>query len=213
MSPIEPRLQGRIDAYLMRLRTSLGDLPTEEASEIVREIRGHLVERVQEMDPVNDEVLTQFLRGFGSPEDIASLYETRAMVARARVSASPVLILRATIRWAARSMIGFLACSIALFGYAFGVGTLICAFLKPFHPDRVGLWVGRRGWDLSMGAISAAEQTRDQARELLGWWLIPFALIVGPLMLILTTMILRWMLRFAFRRTPIRRAQFDPSSI
>jgi len=145
MSPIEPMLQGRIDAYLMRLHKSLGDLPAQEASETVREIRSHLVERIEAMDPVNDELLTQFLLGFGSPEDIGSLYETRAIVARARVSVSPLLIWRATRRWAAKSVIGTLACLFALFGYVLGGGVLVCAFLKPFYPARI--WhVGRTRW-------------------------------------------------------------------
>lgn len=213
MSPIEPMLQGRIDAYMMRLRKSLGGLPAEEVSEIVREIRGHLVERVEEMHPVNDEVLSQFLLGFGSPENIASLYETRAMVARARVSASPVLILRAAIRWAARSVIGLGVSLLALFGYSLGLGFLACAIWKPFHPDRVGLWVGPHRFNLSLGMLTAAEQAHDQAREILGWWLIPIGLTVGPLILILTTMILRWMLQFAFRTTSIRQTQFDSSAI
>ena len=34
------KLQEKIDAYLMQLRRSLGELPPEEVNEILREIRG-----------------------------------------------------------------------------------------------------------------------------------------------------------------------------
>jgi hypothetical protein len=56
-----------------------------------------------------------------------------------------------------------------------------------------------------MGALTATEQARDHAHVVLGWWLIPFGLIGGTLVLIVTTMILRWMLRFAFRTTAVPR--------
>jgi hypothetical protein len=52
-----------------------------------------------------------------------------------------------------------------------------------------------------MGVLTAAEQGRAHAQEVLGWWLIPFGLITGPLILIVTTLLLRWALRFAFPKT------------
>jgi hypothetical protein len=92
----------------------------------------------------------------------------------------------------------------ALFGYAFGISWLLGAVLKFFHPDRVGLWVGPQVWNLSMGSLTLAERTREHATEVLGWWLVPIGFIVGPLTLILTTLILRWALRFAFRGNSAR---------
>lgn len=205
MNPLEPAFQIPIDAYLAHLHKSLGKLPPDEVTDILREIRGHIIERAEAKQPLNEEALTQILRSVGKPEDIGSLYQTRAMVARARVSASPVFILRTTIRWAGKSIAGLATCLFALFGYGLGLGILVCASLKPFYPERVGLWVGSHRWNLSMGTLTAAEQARDQAHEVLGWWLIPFGLITSALVLIVTTMILRWTLRFAFRTTAVPR--------
>jgi uncharacterized membrane protein len=199
--PIEPALQRRIDDYLTRLRRALVDLPPEEVAGIVREIHGHIVERAESMDLVDDAALTRILGALGNAQDIGSLYQSRAMVARARTSGSPLLILMTTIRWAGMSLAGLVSCMFGVFGYVMGIGFFVTSVLKVFHPDRVGLWVGPHRWDLSMGTLTAAEQSRDHAQEVLGWWLVPFGLIAGPLILIVTTLLLRWALRFAFPKT------------
>ncbi len=203
-SRIDSGLQARIEAYLNRLRHALGALSSEEIEEIVREIRGHIVERAESTDLLNEDALNCILSALGNPEDIASLYQSRAMVARARASTSPLLILTTTVRWAGMSLAGLMACLFGVFGYVMGVGFLVTAILKMLHPDRVGLWVGPHMWDLSMGALTTAELDQAHAHELLGWWLIPFGLIVGPLILVITTLLLRWALRFAFPPTAMR---------
>jgi uncharacterized membrane protein len=119
-SPIDPALQRRIDAYLARLRRALVDLPPEEVEEIVREIHGHIVERFESMDSSNEAALSRILTALGNPEDIGTLYQSRAMVARARASTSPLLILRTTVRWAGKSIAGLVMSVFALFGYTWG---------------------------------------------------------------------------------------------
>ncbi len=199
-SPIDAALQAQIDAYLTRLRRALVDVAPEEIAEIVREIHGHILERAEATQPLNEAALTRILGALGNPEDIGSLYQSRAMVARARASTSPLLILMTTVRWARKSLGGLVAFFLAVFGYTMGIAWLMGAILKWFHPDRVGLWVGPQIWNLSLGALTVAERAREHVHEVLGWWLIPIGIIVGPLILILTTLILRWTLRFAFRR-------------
>jgi hypothetical protein len=205
-SPIDPVLQQQIDAYLTRLRRALADLPPAEVAEIVREIHGHIIERAEATDSFNAAALTRILGALGNPEDIGSLYQSRAMAARARASTSPLLILRTTVRWAAKSIAGLAMSIFALFGYAFGISWLLGAILKFFYPDRVGLWVGPQVWNLSMGSLTVAERTREHATEVLGWWLVPIGFIAGPITLVLTTLILRWALRFAFRGNSARAA-------
>jgi uncharacterized membrane protein len=197
---IDPILQERIDDYLRRLRLALGALPPDEVSDIVREIRGHIIERADSTASLNAEALKRILTSLGDPHDIASLYQSRVIVARARASTSPLLILRAAGRWAGMSLIGLVTFAFGVFGYVMGIGLFVTAVLKVLYPDRVGMWVGPHGWDLSMGVLSAAEQGRTHAHEVLGSSLIPMALIAGPIILVITTLLLRWMLRFAFHR-------------
>jgi uncharacterized membrane protein len=196
---IDPVLQERIDAYLKRLRQALGALPPEEIADIVREIRGHIIERAEATASLNQEALTRILNALGDPDDIAALYQSRAMVARARASTSPSLILMAAIRWAGMSVIGLVTFVFGVFGYVMGIGLFVTALLKVLYPDRVGVWVGPHGWDFSMGVLSAAEQGRAHAHEVLGSSLVPVALLAGPIILIITTVLLRWALRFAFQ--------------
>jgi hypothetical protein len=76
--------------------------------------------------------------------------------------------------------------------------------MKVIIPERGGLWVGPHTWNLSMGYLTAAERARDHSHEILGRWLIPSMLIVGPLILVVTTIVVRWALRFAFPRDSLR---------
>lgn len=197
-SPIDSSLQLQIDRYLDRLRQALGGLPAEEIEEIVREIASHIAERAAAVDPLNAAGLERILGALGNPEALASLYQSRVMAARARTSTSPRLIFTTTLRWAGMSLAGVVSFLVGLFGYVLGLGFLITPVLKLFHPDRVGLWVGPHMWDLSMGSLSAADLARYPAHEVMGWWLLPLGLILGPLVLIVTTLVLRWALRFAF---------------
>ncbi|HEY6457771.1 MAG TPA: hypothetical protein VIY90_21055 [Steroidobacteraceae bacterium] len=168
--PIEPARQGRIDVYLKRLRQALAALPPEEVAEIVREIHGHIIERAESMDSLNEAALTRILSSLGNPEDIGSLYRSRAMVARARASTSPLLILRTTVRWAGKSIAGLVMSVFALFGYTSGLSCLVGATMKVIRPERVGLWVGPHTWDLTPGETfpppseSASSPTRCLGR-------------------------------------------------
>jgi hypothetical protein len=56
-------------------------------------------------------------------------------------------------------------------------------------------------WNLSMGTLTVAERAREHATEVLGWWLVPIGFIAGPLIVLITSLILRWALRFAFPKT------------
>jgi len=193
MTNYDQPLQTRIDTYLMRLRRSLGELPAEEVNDILREIRGHILERAETGGELTDEALVRILRELGQPEDIGPLYQAEAMVARARSSLSPALMLRTTLRWAMRSIAGFIVFMAGLLGYGTAFGFFACALLKPFMPAQIGLWI--RGNGFTLGAVDA-----PGANELLGWWIIPVGLIAGAVLLVCTTHALRWLLRYAVRR-------------
>lgn len=190
-------VQTRIDTYLMNLRRCLGELPTEEVNDILREIRSHILDRAEAAGELTDDKLVAILKALGKPEDIGPLYQAEAMVARARSSFSPTLILRTVLRWSMKSVLGFVVFIIGLTGYGMGLGLLFSAIMKPFFPEHVGAWVGT-GFVIGM-------TDKPGQQEVLGWWIIPVGLIVGTLLVIATTRFLRWMLRFAARR-PILQA-------
>jgi uncharacterized membrane protein len=190
-------LQTRIDTYLMKLRRSLGELPPDDVNDILREIRSHILDRAEGGGELTNEKLALILRELGQPEEIGPLYSSEASVARARSSLSPLLILRATMRWGMNSLLGFAVFVAGLLGYGLAVGLILSAIVKPFDPEHVGAWLTDSGFTIG----TLAHPTHP---DLLGWWIIPVGLIVGAILLVATTRSLRWMLRFAIRRHAVR---------
>ncbi|MGE5412723.1 MAG: HAAS signaling domain-containing protein [Syntrophomonadaceae bacterium] len=190
------RLQQRIDAYLMQLRQSLGELPPDEVSEILKEIRGHILERAEASGELTEERLVAILKALGSPEQIAPLYQADALVTRARGSLSPRVVMRGIHRWSTVSAWGFVLFVVGVVGYATGAALALAGLLKIFAPDRIGAWVGPHNlFDIGVNNDPAA-------RDVLGWWLVPLGLIGGPALVFATTRALRWTLRFARIRRP-----------
>jgi len=192
----DQRLQQKIDAYLMQLRRSLGELPPEEVTEILQEIRGHILERTEASGELTEARLVAILKALGSPDDIAPLYQADALLARARGSLSPRVVMRGVHRWSTVSVWGLVLFVLGIVGYATGASLILAGLIKIFDPIHVGAWVGpNRIFDIGVNHDPAA-------RDVLGWWLIPIGLVGGSALLIATTRALRWTLRFARIRRP-----------
>src|SRR5262249_34281170 len=161
-----PRLQQKIDSYLMQLRRSLGELPPEEVNEILQEIRGHILERAESSGELTDERLVAILQALGKPEEIAPLYQADSAVAKAPTSLSPTVVLKGALRWAMMSVWGFGLFVAALVGYTAAFAFVVSAFGKIFSPGQFGAWV-------TPGGFSIGTNSNPAAREILGWWLVP----------------------------------------
>ena len=189
------KVQEKIDAYLMQLRRSLGELPPDEVTEILQEIRGHILERAEASGELTDERLVEILKALGRPEDIAPLYHADALMARARSSLSPRVVMRGIHRWSTVSAWGFALFIIGVVGYALGAALILAGLGKIFAPSQIGAWVGPHSFDIGVNNDPAA-------RDVLGWWLVPFGVVVGSGVMLATTRALRWTLRFARIRRP-----------
>jgi uncharacterized membrane protein len=199
MNPRKSTPSAPAEEYLTRLRIALGRLPETEIDDIVRELRSHILERQEMAGKHDDEHVMGILGDLGSPEEIGALYQAEALVARARSSHSPLLILASTARLARRSLVGLLAFMLAVFGYVFGGGCIVLAAMKPFMPDRIGFWISEHRH--SIGWLPKTEHAQD----VLGWSIIPAAMIFGVFFIAVTTALLRWLLRFVL---PSRKIQF-----
>ncbi len=87
----------QVNDYLARLRASLTGMTVAEREDIVEEIRMHVRERSGDPGTSVDSVLA----GLGPAAELAQQYRTGLLVQQARTSLSPVVILRAALRWAA----------------------------------------------------------------------------------------------------------------
>jgi uncharacterized membrane protein len=194
--PQPERLQQKIDAYLAQLRRSLGELPPDEVNEILQEIRGHILERTEASGELTDERLVAILKALGSPDEIAPLYQADSVVAKARGSLSPRVVMRGIHRWSTLSAWGLALFILGIVGYATGFALCLSGVLKMLFPSQIGAWVGPHAiFNIGMNNDPAA-------RDVLGWWLVPVGVVGGSCIVIATTRALRWTLRFAKIRRP-----------
>lgn len=194
MNPSKER-ELQVDSYLRKLREYLPNMSVADREEIVREISVHIRECAQEPNSSIDGIL----RRLGSAEGLASQYGHDLLIRHASRSISPVLMLRATLELARRSIEGFVLFLGALIGYALGGGLVVTAVLKPVFPRQVGLWIGPGVFNFGLHEPLYS----DPVHEVLGWWYVPVALCLGCFFLWLTTHGIRWFLRRLKRRGPL----------
>ena len=189
--------QQRITEYLSAFRAHLGTMPEPQRDEIVREITAHIRDAAGEPGAS----LAAVMARLGSPEDLARQYGAGALLQQARRSLSPWLLLQVAVRLATRGVLGLVVFVCALSGYLTGAGLILSALAKPFFPTYIGMW---RPNPHTFTAGMAAPNLGPM-HEVLGWWYIPLALVLGAVLILLTTLIVRgclWISSLANRLSP-----------
>ena len=180
---------GMLD-YLRRLRAGLAPLPESEREEIVRETAAHLLDRL-EVDGATASP-GGALGELGEPEAYAARFVSNYHISSALASGSPIALASQVLRLLGTSAWAFCGGTVVLIFYAFAFAMLAVAVAKPIVPSQAGLFLGPGG-EFSLGIIDPA--SRVGAREVLGYWLIPLALIAGVLLLLLAKRLSRVFLR------------------
>jgi hypothetical protein len=188
--------QQKIETYLGMLRARLRGLGNEEVNDIIEELRSHIIDKSTANGELAAEKVDAALAALGNPEQLASEYLTDAALARAEVSRSPLQILAGLFCWASLSVAGFGVLVSSLVGYFLGLALVLCALLKPVHPQRAGLWSfrdssGELHLSLRLGFGSAPVGGHD----VLGWWIVPVGLVMGFRLVTLTTHFAAWCVR------------------
>lgn len=179
----------KIDAYIARLRKRLRSIDEQELREILEELRGHILDKsgMSGEEPAAAAV-DRTLASLGTPEQLAGEYLADNLLAQAEVSRSPLRILQILFRWASLSVSGFFVFLGSIVGYFLGASLILCALLKPLHPQTAGLWkiptgAGGSAFSLRLGFGGVP----PGASDLLNWWIIPIGLVVGGALIMLTT--------------------------
>jgi uncharacterized membrane protein len=180
----------QMDSYLATLRQHLAPLTLGEREEILREIAAHVRDSAEQSGATVEAVLARL----GPAEELAGEYRDGLLISRASRSFSPIVLLRATLRLATKSVSGIVVFVLSVFGYSFGAGFVIVAFSKMIFPSHAGAWV-QDGRLVDFGAFLYG--TPAGAHEVLGVWIIPLGLIAGSLTLLLTTFLIRNSLRLS----------------
>jgi hypothetical protein len=188
--------QKTVDAYLASLRKQLRELMDEDVNDIVAEIRAHILDKTSGEAPPDSVSAT--LAALGAPEELASRYRTEELLKKAQMARSPAYILRSILRWGALSLVGVLVFAISVVGFLIGGGLSILGVLKVINPSTTGLYgqFSANSWGLS---FNSGGQPTAGVRELLGWWLLPIGLILGPLLFYFTFRFDLWSLRKFWR--------------
>jgi hypothetical protein len=181
----------QIESYLGRVRTALRGLTEREIDDILRELQSHVVELTDEAGG-NAEAALQSL---GDPLDLAKTYRSENQLTRAECSNSPLVILQG-LRHASTSRWGrVLATALYLFGYANVVTLWAAAIYKLSSPSRAGIWYTPGNvWSL---VLVTSGNPPAGSRELMGWWLVPAAVVAGWIVRYLVDRIAqRWIRRY-----------------
>lgn len=182
----------RIESYLNEVRAGLRGIPSAQAVEIVQELRSHILDRALTGGDVTEAAVAAALERLGRPKEVAAMYVAENIVTRAETSFSPWLVLKGLFRWAGISTAGVFVFFGALTGYVLALSFTLSALMKPFAPERVGLWVREDDYSLVVLGMTDAPHS---ATELLGWWIIPVGLMVGIGLFLLTSQFSLWSLR------------------
>ena len=177
--------EARVRGYLFVLGRSLRSfLPEAVTLDALAEIEGHIRERVGETEPLPDEraALEALLDDLGAPLEVARAYSGEMAIEEAVVTGRVGSVARALWHLATTTVGGFFATLGLFVGYVTGLAFLTIAVAKPIIPDRVGI-VAVDGIPMSLSIV----ESLPPGGELWGgYWVIPFAAIVGLLILVLT---------------------------
>ncbi len=178
-----------IDDYFSRLDSQMSDLPMAQRQEFTRELRAHVVDRLEQVTVATEADCRSVLKALGTPEEIARQYRMELILKRPSWKISPMTVLRTTLRWTVTGIQGYAIFVVALIGYLLSACFYLTAVLKPFFPRNVGVFVSEEGVNLARFPVP------PPGHEILGAYYIPAAVLAGYLFTFGTTLLIRFLLR------------------
>ncbi|MFC3194698.1 hypothetical protein ACFODZ_10655 [Marinicella sediminis] len=168
--------------YLSSLNKYLSRLDKADAGEVIKEIESHILDAVDAREAAGQPVdIKQILSGFGPPRDLASQYVDHIL------TGTPPPKGFNAIKKITRGVTKGLWFSMAVFGYLIAAMLGVLGLIKLFFPQDIGLWTAAQG---NTVVITFTDANFPMSREVLGWWLVPLALIGCTLVLLLTRKVL-----------------------
>ena len=138
-----------IESYFAALTTQLSDLPQPKRDEVIRELRAHVFDRLEQITVPTDDDCRSVLTAMGTPVEIARQYRLELLLNKSAWKISPWSMLRTLFRWTLTGIQGYIVFVLALLGYTLAASFYITALLKPFFPHNVGVFVSEQGLNLA----------------------------------------------------------------
>src|SRR5690242_9451567 len=102
-----------IESYFDALATQLADLPAARREEVIRELRAHVLDRLEQTTVPTDNDCRSVLQALGTPEEIARQYRVELLLSRSAWRISPWKMLRTLSRWTLTGIQGYIVFIVA----------------------------------------------------------------------------------------------------
>jgi hypothetical protein len=194
-----------LESYLSRLEAELARVPVPDRQEILLETRSHVMERMRRAPSTSvDDVLSEL----GPPEAYARPFLPEAPTPSHRPGALAGIARLATGGWPTAPLL----CIVA-FAYSVAVLWVLIAVTKLTDPSDTGLWIDPASGRIRSFGVGMSEANR-RGREVLGYWLVPIALLIAYAIHRGVAALLRRLLRDEGRSCPslaaVARAEGQP---
>jgi uncharacterized membrane protein len=177
-----------IEDYFSQLETRMSDLPAADRQEFTRELRAHVLDRLEQVAAPSEADCRCVLKALGTPEEIARQYRLERIMSRSAWRTSPLSILRLLLRWTITGVQGYAVFMVAFTGYVLAACFYLGALLKPFYPNNVGFFVSSNGLNLAAWPAPHVQAVLDDLY-------IPITIILGYLCTVGTTLLIRLLMR------------------
>ena len=187
-----------LEDYLQKLKEVLKPLPEKERDEIVLEIKGHIQERMAQSSQAESDIeaLKNALTRLGKPEEYAFEFVTDYLLSKGIERKHAGMIFKGLLRWGCNTLVGFFYSLFFFVSYLISVSFVFVGIMKPIFPEQVGFFL-RDGRFENFGLIMGVTDNPNM-QEVLGYWIIPIALVIGIAWFFVTTWLLKKVIRNRF---------------
>ena len=198
MEELSPESKKLLENYLQKLKEVLRPLPEKEKDEIVLEIKGHIQERMAQSSQAEgeSEALKSSLARLGRPEQYGSEFVTDYLLSQGIEKKKAGMVFKGLLRWGCNTLVGFFYSLFFFASYLISASFVIIGIMKPIFPGKVGFFL-KNGALQNIGLVMDAAD-RSNLQEVLGYWIIPVALVIGIAWFFVTTWLLKKVIRNRF---------------
>ena len=198
MEELSPESKELLENYLQKLKEVLRPLPEKEKDEIILEIKGHIQDRMTQFSQgeADTEALKNALIRLGRPEEYAFEFVTDYLLSKGIERKKAAMIFQGLLRWGCNTLVGFFYSLFFFASYLISVSFVIIGIMKPIFPGKVGFFL-RNGRFENFGLIMGVTDNPN-LQEVLGYWIIPVALVIGIAWFFATTWLLKKVVRSRF---------------
>lgn len=179
----EMLLDALVRDYLRRLERGLRPLPHDDRLSIISEIKSHIADRLAEPNAMTAEIL----ESLGDPDELARSYVEQYRLEDALARSANGTLLLAILDRATRNLLALATGLGAVMIYLFALSFAAVAVLKPVLPEHVGFWFGPSAFDFGI-----LDKAPADTPELLGYAIIPVAVIACVLCYLAGTALMRF---------------------